>query len=218
MQSDAHDSKALNGLGISLDYLNEHAAAQAVYREALDSNAGDITTLANLGHSYVLSGAWDEAIKLLEPHLNDKDTTRAFRQNLAEAYGMAGMDADAERVMRMDLPPEQVKRNLAYYRSHRAKLTSGLALTADLGSYPTAEMAEANAEDIKVQFPDDVAGLTSLRKCCRRSNPSAVRPSFIIRASGFEKTSKLRGFCAKLKKGRACTATGRLLIENRPVR
>ncbi|MGL1204029.1 hypothetical protein ACSTK0_23920, partial [Vibrio parahaemolyticus] len=84
-------------------------------KQALDEKSNDLTTIGNLGHSYVLAGAYDQAIAVLEPHQNDKAATPAFRQNLAEAYAMAGMDVDAARLARRDLPPEQIKHNLAYY-------------------------------------------------------------------------------------------------------
>jgi Flp pilus assembly protein TadD len=205
VEVDSDDVRSLNGLGVSLDQLNNHDAAQKIYREALDDKTDDFSTLADLGHSYVLSGAYDEAIKLLEPHLNDKGVPPALRQNLAEAYGMAGMDADAERVSKLDLSPEQVKHNLAYYRSHRTHLSAAAAMVADLGRFPTEEMAEAHAEEIKAKFPDETEGLTVA------ATPVVTAiggtPSFTVRVTGFEKTATLRAFCLKLKKQQiACTA------------
>lgn len=196
---DADDIKALNGFGVSLDLLHDHVAAQAIYRQALEDHPDDIVTLANLGHSYVLSGAWEEAFKLLEPHLSDKDATPAFRQNLAEAYGMAGMDADAERIMRMDLPPERVKHNIAYYRAQRKQLDKTAFLTADLGHYPTQDVAEANAENIRNQFTEELEGLTIAVTPTVKSIGST--PAFALYVKGFEKAVQLRTFCDRLKKG-----------------
>jgi hypothetical protein len=71
-------------------------------------------------------------------------------------------------------------------------------MTADLGGFPTAEIAEAHAEDIKAQFPDDTASLTLAVLPEVKSIGST--PVFTIRATGFEKPGKLRSFCAKLKK------------------
>ena len=204
---DSDDSKAMNGLGISLDYLGQHDAAQKAYKSALDEDENDETALNNLAHSYVLVGAYDSAIKLLEPHLKDKAATPALRQNLAEAYGMAGMDADAERVARIDLNPEQVRHNLAYYHSRRVELSLEPKLYADLGSFATEAMADARADEIKTTYAKDVAGLI----IATQSEVKAINgtPSFTLRISGFARADKLNAFCAKLKKDTiACKAHG----------
>lgn len=210
LQIDPDDVRLLNGLGVSLDQLNNHEAAQKVYKEALDNKANDFTTLANLGHSYVLSGAYEAAIKLLEPHLNDPSVTPALRQNLAEAYGMNGMDADAERVSRIDLTPMQVKHNLAYYRSHRAQSASGTSLFADLGHFPTEEMARVHAEEVRTNFPKETEGLTVA------ATPVVTTiggtPSFTVHVTGFEKTGTLQTFCLKLKR-QQISCTSRIGLE-----
>lgn len=205
LRVDSGDVRSLNGLGVALDQLNNHVAAQKVYKEALDDKPDDFTTLANLGHSYVLSGSYDDAIKLLEPHLNDKDAPAALRQNLAEAYGMAGMDADAERVARYDLSPEQVKHNMAYYHAQRRHQAAGGGLYADLGSFPTQEMAEAHVDEIKTQFPAETDGLAV--KAAPKVVASGGTPSFSVTVTGFERTATLRAFCLKLRQQKtACTA------------
>ena len=154
----------------------------------------------------MLSGAYDEAIKLLEPHINDPGVTPTLRQNLAEAYGMSGMNADAERVSRLDLSPEQVKHNLAYYHTHRAHLLSPAAgLVADLGHFPTGDIARAHVEQIKTRFPDETEGLAVA--ATPEVNTIGGTPSFVVQVTGFEKTATLRAFCLKLKKQKIpCTA------------
>jgi Flp pilus assembly protein TadD len=194
---DSDDVKALNGLGVSLDYLNDHAAAQKVYREALDEEPNSLTTLGNLGHSLTLSGAWDTAIKLLEPHVTDQDATPAFRQNLAESYAMAGMDLDAERVSRRDLTIEQTHKNLTYYQAQRKNLAPTV-LTADLGHFSTQGMAEAHRYDIQTRFSDLVSGLTLSTVPVIKVAGST--PTFAVRVTGFGKPASLAHFCDKLKK------------------
>jgi Flp pilus assembly protein TadD len=207
LQINSRDVKALNGLGVTLDYLGNHVAAQNAYKEALDYEPDDLSALNNLAHSYVLTGAYDEAIKLLEPRIKDKGATPALRQNLAEAYGMNGMHADAERMARMDLTPEQIKHNLSYYKAARAKLSLEPKLSADLGSFPTPNMADARAEDIKTRFADDVEGLIVESKSTVKSIGST--PSFTVAVTGFAKKERLKTFCDKLKKENiACKARG----------
>lgn len=204
---DSSDTKAMNGLGIALDYLGNHEAAQKTYKEALDEKSDDLPTLNNLAHSYVLSGAYNEAITLLEPHLKDKGATPALRQNLAEAYGMAGMEVDAERVGRMDLSPEQVKHNLAYYRARRDQLSVAPKFYAELGSFPTEGMAESRVEQIRADFPKQTGGLVI--NVTPEIKVSGGTPAFTVRALGFTRVDKVRVFCDKLKKQNiACIAHG----------
>jgi Flp pilus assembly protein TadD len=204
---DSDDVKAMNGLGIALDYLGNHDAAQKTYKQALDEKDDDLVTLNNLAHSYVLSGSYNEAIALLEPHLKDKGVTPALRQNLAEAYGMAGMDVDAERVGRMDLSPDQVKHNIAYYHTRREQLSVAPKFFADLGSFPTEAMAEGRVEDVKSGFVKETAGLVI--NVTPEVKAIGGTPTFSVRALGFTNAEKVRVFCDKLKKQNiACTAHG----------
>ncbi|MFY9289067.1 MAG: tetratricopeptide repeat protein [Alphaproteobacteria bacterium] len=194
---DARDTKAMNGLGISLDYLGKHEAAQKIYKEVLDEKSDDMTALNNLAHSYVLVGSYEEAIKILEPHVKSKHATPALRQNLAEAYGMAGMQADAERVARMDLTPEQMKRNLDYYNKRRNALSLTPKLYADLGSFPTQAMAEARLATIRGKFKEADGLVINVTPEVKAMNST---PSFVLRALGFARPDKVKVFCDKLKK------------------
>ena len=120
-RSTPDDVKALNGLGVTLDLLGDHAGAQEKYKAALAQKSDDLVTVNNLGHSYVLAGRYDEAVKTLEPYYHSSAAPPALRQNLAAAYAMNGMDVDAGRVLKVDLPPDQVKKTLARYHAMRAK-------------------------------------------------------------------------------------------------
>lgn len=204
---DSDDIRAMNGLGIALDYLGNHEAAQKVYKEALDEKSDDLASLNNLAHSYVLTGAYNQAIALLEPYVKDKGATAALRQNLAEAYGMEGMEVDAERVGRMDLSPEQVKHNLAYYRSRRAQLSVAPKFYADLGSFVTEAMAQGRVEHIKALLSTEAQGVVI--SITPQVKSIGGTPSFGLRAVGFTRVDKVRVFCDKLKKQNiACTAHG----------
>lgn len=201
------DVKAANGLGIALDFLGNHGAAQDTYKKILSDNPSDLTTLNNLAHSYVLSGSYNEAIQVLEPHLKDKGVTPALRQNLAEAYGMAGMDVDAQRVGLMDLPPELVKRNQAFYQARRAQLSVAPKFYADLGTFPTQALAEGQMDRIKEAVNIESLGLVL------NINPEVRAiggtPSFVLKAVGFRNSAKVKDLCLMLKKQNiACTPHG----------
>ena len=198
LAADPHDAKAQNGLGIALDMMGNHEAAQAIYKSVLDENEGDLGALSNLAHSYVLAGNYGKAIALLEPHVKDKKATPALRQNLAEAYAMNGMTADAERVGRMDLSPEQVKRNLDYYRARREALGVTPKLYASLGSFPTSALAERRVADVRAKYPAENAGLVI--NVTPEVKEIGGTPRFSVQATGFMKAAKLKGFCDRLKK------------------
>jgi Flp pilus assembly protein TadD len=199
LRIDSDDIKARNGLGISLDYLGNHAAAQEQYKQALDQNANDLPSLSNLAHSYVLSGHYDEAIRLLEPQCRNSGAPPALRQNLAEAYALAGMDVDAERVARMDLSPEDVKKNMDFYHAERARLLpAGAVVYADLGGFATPDLAQARADVLKEQFARDVVHLTF--EVTPEVKKEGGTPEFFIHVRGFNKISAAKAFCEKLRK------------------
>lgn len=202
LDHDRHDTKAQNGMGIALDFLGQHDEAQKHYRTVLDSSPDDFVTLSNLAHSYVLQGDYSQAIALLEPHASDRAAPVALRQNLAEAYGFAGMYVDAEHMLSTDLKPDDVKRNLAFYRARHDKITPKV-FAADLGSYPTKEMAEANAENLRNNF--NVQNMTiGVQPEVQKSGGI---PTFLVRATGFKDVKSMNDFCAGMaRQGITCQA------------
>ncbi len=108
------------------------------------------------------------------------------------------MEADAQRMARMDLPPDQVGRNLAYYRSERLKLDLVPKLYADLGSFATEAMAQAKMNVVKNTFEDDIAGLVIAST--PEVKTSGGTPHFVVQVTGFASAAKLHSFCDKLMK------------------
>lgn len=192
------DIKSLNGLGVALDYLGDHAAAQKYYKEALDDDSDNMSTLSNLGHSYVLSGAYEEAIHLLEPYAENKDATDVLRQNLAEAYGLMGMEADAERMGRMDLSEAEIKKNRAFYRAQRARLSLIPKLYAELGGFPTEAIAQIKKDEV-IKAMGSKAGSV---KMTVQSDVTEIggTPHFYVKATGFQDSQQLHAFCERRKK------------------
>lgn len=117
---DPADRRALNGLGVAKDRTGDHKGAQAQYRTALAGAPDDTVTRNNLGFSLILSRDYAAAIEVLEPLALEPRATARERQNLALAYGLAGREADAARIGRLDLDEAGVQQNLAYYREARS--------------------------------------------------------------------------------------------------
>ncbi|MGQ9367293.1 tetratricopeptide repeat protein [Azospirillum sp. ST 5-10] len=143
------DLRALNGLAVAKDMMGDHAGAQEQFRRALAVAPDDRTSLNNHGFSLILGRDYAGAIAVLEPLALAPSASTLFRQNLALAYGLAGREADAERLARLDLDEASVQRNLAYYRQARAIAaadpgTAMAPLVAAVPARPTP-MAESAA-------------------------------------------------------------------------
>lgn len=200
--------KIRGSLAVALDHLGEHALAQRNYEKALEALPGDLALLNNLAYSYILARDYKRAMQILEPVADDKAATPALRQNLALAYGLAGMDADAERMSRKDLSPEKVQQNIEYYRRQRAELELSKAPYAELGSYATEEMALAQIKKLKENV-DKTGGHMQAVVLPEVSAPGGT-PRFAVRMLGCARPSDVTRLCATLaQSGIPCVAKGR---------
>ncbi len=144
------DVRGYSGKGVALDMLGDYAAAQRVYRRALEIDSDNKTVLNNLGLSLAFSGAPQEAIDLLLPVALDPEATPRHRQNLALAYGLAGNMPEAAKIARMDLDEESVQKNLAYYQLLRARkgaVAGAQSVGAYRGEFEPQQAAAAAAAD-----------------------------------------------------------------------
>ncbi|NTU76234.1 MAG: tetratricopeptide repeat protein [Alphaproteobacteria bacterium] len=202
------DAKARNGLAIAKDYLGDHAGAQKEYLKVLAEDGGNLATRNNLAYSYILTHNYREAIQILEPHVKNPSATPALRQNLALAYGLAGMDVDAERVAKMDLPAAKVKENLAYYKRQRAELAVSTAPYAEVGTYATEALAAAQVGKLKKQM--DSAGAELKPVIVPEVATPGGTPRFTVRMMGCAKPDDVQVFCKELaKNGLPCEARGK---------
>lgn len=206
---DPNDVKSLNGLGVALDLIGNRAAAQEQYKKALAQKSDDLMTITNFGHSYVLSERYEEAIRLLEPHAENKQAPPALRQNLAQAYSARGMNVDAERVLKKDMTVDEARRFLNTHNARRDP-TSGNCLperpgTADLGSFGTPSLADAHASRMRAQFPVETQGLVF--EVVPEVKAEGGTPDFHVRAHGFKNVGAAKAFCDEIKKkGPFCKA------------
>jgi len=108
--------RAYAALGATLDRQERYDEAQAVYAQGLQRDPTDLGLLNNLALSYALAGDYDSAIRLLTELVKDPSAGPQVRQNLALVYGLAGRFGAAAATASVDLTPEEVERNLAFYR------------------------------------------------------------------------------------------------------
>jgi Flp pilus assembly protein TadD len=113
------DPKLLLLIGVADDFIGQHSAAQARYRQGLQLAPADRSLALDLALSLALSEKFDEAIAILRPITQAAGATAAERQTLALIYGLKGDQKAAREVARIDLDPTSVDHNLAFYESLR---------------------------------------------------------------------------------------------------
>lgn len=113
------DPKVLQLIGVADDFAGQHEEAQARYRRGLELQPGDPGLSLNLALSLALTANYAEAVGILSPIAMAATASPRERQTLALIYGLLGDHRAAERVARIDLDPQSVQRNLAYYESLR---------------------------------------------------------------------------------------------------
>ncbi|MDJ0931043.1 tetratricopeptide repeat protein [Breoghania sp.] len=82
---------------------------------------GEPSVLNNLAMSHVLENDLTSAEKILRSAMASSTKDTRIRQNLALVLSLQGRFAEAEQVASTDLPPEQVKANMAYLKRMLAR-------------------------------------------------------------------------------------------------
>ena len=82
----------------------------------LDSKADPPTVLSNLGLSYMLTKNLPKAEEALRQAYASGRADARVRQNLALVIGLQGRFAEAEQIVRADLPPDEATANVAYLK------------------------------------------------------------------------------------------------------
>ena len=106
------DWSILSAQGAVADQLGDHAQAQAFYTTALKIQPGEPSVMSNLGLSYALSKQLDKAEAILRQASADARADARVRQNFALVLALRGKFAEAEKVDRVDLPPDQATANV----------------------------------------------------------------------------------------------------------
>jgi Flp pilus assembly protein TadD len=113
---DNPDWRLLSVQGTCLDQLGRHDEARAYYASALKVAPGDPGVLSNLGLSYMLTRDLPKAEEALRQAYASPRASSRVRQNLGLVVGLQGRFAEAETIVKADLPPDQAAANVAYLK------------------------------------------------------------------------------------------------------
>ena len=113
---DNPDWRILSVQGTALDQLGRHEEARAYYASALKIAPDEPSVLSNLGLSYMLSRDLPKAEQTLRQAYASPRADARVRQNLGLVVGLQGRFAEAETIVKADLPPDEAAANVAYLK------------------------------------------------------------------------------------------------------
>lgn len=113
---DNPDWRILSVQGTTLDQLGRHEEARRYYASALKIRPEEPSVLSNLGLSYMLAKDLPKAEAALRRAYAGPTPDPRVRQNLGLVVGLQGRFAEAETIVKADLPPEEAASNVAYLR------------------------------------------------------------------------------------------------------
>jgi Flp pilus assembly protein TadD len=118
---DNPDWRILSVQGTALDQMGRHEEARRYYASALTIMPGEPSVLSNLGLSYMLSRELPKAEETLRQAYASTRADARVRQNLALVVGLQGRFAEAESIVKADLPPDEAAANVAYLKDMLSK-------------------------------------------------------------------------------------------------
>ena len=124
------------------DQVGRHDEARRHYASALKIKPDDSSILSNLGLSYALTNDLKRAEDYLRQASRQSDAAPKARQNLALVVGLQGRLAEAETIVRADLPPAEAEANVGYLRDMLAQHTE---LKTDRPAAPKSKKPKARA-------------------------------------------------------------------------
>ena len=113
---DNPDWRILSVQGTTLDKLGKHEEARRYYASALRIMPDEPSVLSNLGLSYMLTRELPKAEETLRRAYGNSRADPRVRQNLALVVGLQGRFAEAESIVKADLPADEAAANVAYLR------------------------------------------------------------------------------------------------------
>jgi Flp pilus assembly protein TadD len=113
---DNPDWRILSVQGTALDQLGRHDEARRYYASALKIVPDEPSVLSNLGLSYVLSKDLPKAEEVLRRAYASGRADARVRQNLGLVVGLQGRFAEAEGIVKADLPADEAAANVAYLK------------------------------------------------------------------------------------------------------
>ncbi len=124
---DNPDWRILSVQGTALDQMGRHDEARRYYASALAIVPDEPSVLSNLGLSYMLSRDLPKAEETLRQAYASGRADARVRQNLGLVVGLQGRFAEAESIVKADLPPDEAAANVAYLKELLAKDSSRTA-------------------------------------------------------------------------------------------
>jgi Flp pilus assembly protein TadD len=134
---DNPDWRILSVQGTALDQLGRHDEARRYYASALKIVPDEPSVLSNLGLSYVLSRDLPKAEEVLRRAYANPRADARVRQNLGLVVGLQGRFAEAESIVKADLPPEEAAANVAYLKEILSRKNNS---RAGAGTIPVAAL------------------------------------------------------------------------------
>jgi len=139
---DNPDWRILSVQGTVLDQLGRHDEARGYYASALKIVPEEPSVLSNLGLSYVLSKDLPKAEEVLRRAYASTRADARVRQNLGLVVGLQGRFAEAESIVKADLPANEAAANVAYLkqmlsRKDNPRVGAGTVPVAALSAVPT---------------------------------------------------------------------------------
>src|ERR1700716_4069658 len=139
---DNPDWRILSVQGTALDKLGKHEEARRYYASALRIVPDEPSVLSNLGLSYMLTRDLPKAEETLRRAYANARADARVRQNLGLVVGLQGRFAEAETIVKADLPADEAAANVAYLnqmlsRKDNPRVGAGTVPVAALSAGPT---------------------------------------------------------------------------------
>lgn len=115
-----NDWRPLSLLGVAYQQVRRTEDARAAWNEGLRLSPDNPAILTNAAMALAASGDAGSAEVLLRRAASRPDATLKTRLNLAMVLGLQGKTAEAEQILRRDLPPEAADRNLQWFAARMA--------------------------------------------------------------------------------------------------
>ena len=123
------DWRPLSLLGVAYQQVRRVDDARAIWTEALRLSPDNPDVLTNVAVALTAEGNAPAAETLLRRAVAQPGATLKMRQNLALVLGLQGKTAEAEQIIRRDLPPELAERNLQWLRDKTAPTATAATAT-----------------------------------------------------------------------------------------
>lgn len=115
------DWHILSAQGAALDQLGRNEEAQQYYASALKIVPDEPQVLSNLGLSYMLQNNLPRAEETMRRAYQRNPADFRVRGNLAMVLGLEGKQAEAETIVKADLPPDQAAAKVTALRQLLSK-------------------------------------------------------------------------------------------------